>query len=434
MSRKINGKTWLGVLFVPVLALGLSAACKSAPVAADSAIDAGAGAGGPATGNTASGYRVLAPIQSGDLTLFPVVRADGKAGEGAAFLTLDEGLRSGEVEVTEAGNARGLVRSRGGRQPVYQGDQVNTLVLINHSKRPLVLLAGEIVTGGKQDRIVASDRIVPNDSDPVDLNVFCVEHGRWTETSNKFGAAANAPAKSFMVQPEVRRQAMVAKDQQQVWNAVGGAISGMAQAAAPVATQTPHSGSASNTVVTNNSNVEMNSEMITMLPSTGRNLGTTSYAKTMAMDAVAQKVDAAAPELTRAREQVLVQLKQENAIGVVVAVHGQIIWADLFADNELLARYWVKLVRSYAAEGLTTVGGHRAEATVAQAQRFLDTPMHGEEKSQGDVGVYRTLESQAGTTDQFVLESLLPGLREEVHVSRVKVYRPAGVQPVGMLQ
>jgi ARG/rhodanese/phosphatase superfamily protein len=117
-----------------------------------------------------------------------------------------------------------------------------------------------------------------------------------------------------------------------------------------------------------------------------------------------------------------------------VAVRGEIIWADLFADNGLLARYWVKLVRSYAAEGLTTVGGHRAEATVAQAQRFLDMPMHGEEKSTGEVGVCRTLESQAGMIDQFVLESLLPGLHEEVHVSRVKVNRPASMQPVDMLR
>jgi hypothetical protein len=420
----------MGVLCVPVLALGLGVAWKSAPVAASGEL-------GPVTPTVARGYRVLAPIQSGDLTLFPVARADGKAGVGAAFLTLDEGLRSGEVEVTEAGNARGLVRPRGGRQPVYQGDQVNTLVLINHSRKPLVLLAGEIVTGGKQDRIVASDRIVPSDSDPVDLSVFCVEHGRWTETSNKFGAAAKAPAQSFMVQPTVRQEAMVAKDQQQVWNAVGGAVSSMAQAAAPAATPLlhPHPGSGSTTVTTGGSDdIAVSSETITMLPSTGRTLGTTSYAKTMEMDAVVQKVDAAAPELTKAREQVLVQLKQENAIGVVVAVRGEIIWADLFADHGLLARYWVKLVRSYAAEGLTTVGGHTAEATVAQAQRFLDAPMRGEGKSQGEVGVYRTLESQAGTTDQFVLESLLPGLHEEVHVSRVKVNRAARLETIGAIE
>jgi hypothetical protein len=80
------------------------------------------------------------------------------------------------------------------------------------------------------------------------------------------------------------------------------------------------------------------------------------------------------------------------------------------------------------------MSGHRVEATQAAAQRFLDTPMRGEEKSQGEVGVYRTVESQAGTTDQFVLESLLPGLHEEVHVSRVKVNGAGSAEPLTMIQ
>lgn len=49
------------------------------------------------------------------------------------------------------------------------------LVLVNNSKRPLLLLASEIVTGAKQDRIIGKDRLVPLESDPVDLRVFCVE-------------------------------------------------------------------------------------------------------------------------------------------------------------------------------------------------------------------------------------------------------------------
>ena len=69
-------------------------------------------AGGPGEG--ASGpYRVLAPIESGNLLLFPVVRTDGKSTVETPFITLDEGLKSGEVEVTEAGRARGLVRPQG---------------------------------------------------------------------------------------------------------------------------------------------------------------------------------------------------------------------------------------------------------------------------------------------------------------------------------
>ena len=71
-------------------------------------------AGGPE--ESASGpYRVLAPIESGNLLLFPVVRADEKSTTETPFITLDEGLKSGEVEVTEAGRARGLVRREGRR-------------------------------------------------------------------------------------------------------------------------------------------------------------------------------------------------------------------------------------------------------------------------------------------------------------------------------
>ena len=158
-------------------------------------------------------------------------------------------------------------------------------------------------------------------------------------------------------------------------------------------------------------------------------LGTTSYAKAMNNALVAQKVDEVAPALESSREAVLSQLKAEHAVGVVVAVHGEVIWADIFADSDLLVRYWSKLVRSYAAEGLTEIGGHVRTATLANAQRFLDTPMRGAEKSEGEVGVYRYLEAKAGTTDQFVLESLLPGAGYDVHVSRLKVKGVPGVHP-----
>src|SRR3989440_6016703 len=202
-------------------------------------------AAGPVESN---GYKVLKPIESGDLTLFPVVRAGGKMPPADQFLTLDEGLKNGEVEVTEAGRVWGLVRSRGGATLPNREDQVNTLVLVNNSKRPLLLLAGEIVTGGKQDRVIAKDRIVPPGGDPIDLSVFCIEHGRWTESSEKFGATAKTSMGSFMVQPTVRQEAMVAKDQQQVWNSVDGAISTMAVAAAPAMGMVNSRGSASSTV------------------------------------------------------------------------------------------------------------------------------------------------------------------------------------------
>src|SRR5947209_19748576 len=56
-----------------------------------------------------SGYKVLEPIRHGSLTVFPIVVP--KSYSTGEFMTLDEGLRSGEVVVTEYGNVRGLVRS-----------------------------------------------------------------------------------------------------------------------------------------------------------------------------------------------------------------------------------------------------------------------------------------------------------------------------------
>jgi hypothetical protein len=135
---------------------------------------------------------------------------------------------------------------------------------------------------------------------------------------------------------------------------------------------------------------------------------------------VSAKVDEAAAPLMKSRDQVLAQLRQEHAVGVVVAVRGEIVWADLFADTELLSRYWTKLVRSYAAESLTE-SDTQSKATVADAQRFLDAPSGGTETSEGDVGVYRYRELKAAGTETFVLESLLPGTGYDVHTSKLKL-------------
>ena len=342
-------------------------------------------------------YRVLAPIESGNLLLFPVIRASGKSNSSTPFLTLDEGLKNGAVEVTEAGKVRGLVRRRDNGPAIWSehpGDQVNTLVLVNNSGQPLLLLAGEIVTGGKQDRVIAKDRIVPPGSDPIDLSVFCIEPGRWVESSAEFGASAKAPAASFMVEPSIRQNAMAAKDQQQVWASVHDSISAVAAAPAPASAGSP--------------------VMLAPPPTT------TSYAKAMQSESFKAKVDQAAAPLMKSREEIMAQLRKEGAVGVVVAVRGELVWADLFSNTELLSRYWTKLVRSYAAESLNP-GETHPTPTVADAQKFLETPTGGRETSEGSVGVYRYSELKSEGTETFVLESLLPDAKYDVHISKLKL-------------
>src|SRR5205807_7477950 len=83
--------------------------------------------------NGTPALKVLEPIRHGNLTVFPIVAS--RSYPRGEFLTLDEGLRSGDVIVTEYGNVQGLVRRRTRPSISHEGAQVNKLVLINNSKR-----------------------------------------------------------------------------------------------------------------------------------------------------------------------------------------------------------------------------------------------------------------------------------------------------------
>jgi hypothetical protein len=348
-------------------------------------------------GPSSSAFKVLEPIGHGNLTVFPVVAPQSYAtGE---FLTLDEGLRSGEVVVTEYGNVRGLLRRRNPAAMQHDIAEVNRLVLINNSKRPLLLLAGEIVTGGKQDRVIGKDRIVPSESDPVDLSVFCVEPGRWVASSDHFGASGTTYASgsaggvspgTLMAQPSVRAKAMGDKDQNQVWAEVRKQQQSMT---VEVAAGAPG----------------VNADEIR---------STSSYARVMENKDVKEKVDEVAKPIEHNYQSLIKQLRDRKAVGVVVAVNGRIIWADVFASTELLERYWPKLVRSYASEAVVT-RAKAGEASWAQAEAFLREMEGRRETIESEPGIYRHTEINGDGFKAFALTSLLPKTGFEVHVAKM---------------
>lgn len=343
-----------------------------------------------------SDYKVLPPIRHGNLTVFPVVSSTSHDTNG--FLTLDEGLRTGEVEVTESGSVRGMIRRHPPQgvivpdYPVRDGAQVNKLVLVNNSKRPLLLLAGEIVTGGKQDRVIGKDRIVPAESDPIDLDVFCVEPGRWVGASSKF-EIAHGVAGGVMAAPSVRGSAMANKDQAKVWSEVGRAREQMT--------------------------VEVQASASPAAPSAVADLGrTTSYAKVMQNDEVKSKVDSVAQPIEQEYESTIKQLRDRKAIGVVVAVNGEIVWADLFASTNLLEKYWPKLVRSYATEAVVT-RAKGAQVNEKTAQTFLED-MHGRHETvDREPGLYRHTEVSGDGFKAFELTSLLPRTGFAIHIAKM---------------
>ncbi len=341
-------------------------------------------------GTIASEYKVLPPITKGNLSLFPVV--GGKNADTAKLLTLDEGLRSGAVIVTEAGSLQGLLRP-GTSYPRDVSAQVNRLVLVNNSDRPLLLLAGEVVTGGKQDRVIGVDRIVPAKSEPVDLSVFCVEPGRWVASSQHFNSMNSA-----MAQPSVRLPAMALRDQSSVWENAAAARKGMAKAAPQAASVIG---------------------------------GTTSYAKVMQNPEVEKKVASVAADY----DGLMRELRKVGAKGVVVAVNGRIVWADVFASTDLLDKYWQKLIRSYAAESLTNVG-QKEQVDQRSAQAFLDKLQGKREVIETEPGLFSRSEISGDDYKVFTLTSLLHADAYTVHLAKMSCRDagPVAVQSLPILR
>jgi len=332
----------------------------------------------PPPGRSEGEWRLLGPVTYENISVFPVVSSTSQ--DTSPFLTLEEGLSTGEVLVREQGS-EGLVRGRDGR-PVYvpqnnTGASVNQLVLINRSRRPLLLLAGELVSGGKQDRVIGKDRIIPAGAPPLPLSVFCVEHGRWTGVS-QFTAAKT------IVHPSVREKAAVDQEQAYVWDAVRSGTTSKAAPAAPAARMSMR-------------------DIQGAIDTNGR---TEAYEKIYQSRAVGVSIDDFVEEVRVRFARATSGLKEERVVGVVVAYGGEVAWSDIFASGDLFDHYWNKLLRSYAVEALARPT-YRAVASRDNANSFLRR-LNGHETEETEPGVYRWREINEGWLAQIELDALQP--------------------------
>jgi ARG and Rhodanese-Phosphatase-superfamily-associated Protein domain len=311
-------------------------------------------------------WRVLGPITHGNLSVYPVI-SNFKA-DTSDFLTLDEGLAAGEVRITERGQLRNTVyRERHSRQwppvseerPQYEGASVNELMLINQSDRPLLLLAGEVVSGGKQTRIIGADLIVPPKSNPLPLSVFCVEHGRWTSGAGSFGVGG------AIAHPEIRKEAQVNKSQSGVWDSV-------ARAQSVLASPSP----------------------------------TSSYLEAVSSPQAKRVIDQTASSMADDYErEVRAKVGASSAVGVVVAINGQLVWSDIFPSAALFRKYWPKLLRSYVLEADGRAKGFADAPSTKSALAFL-LEDGGRVTVKEEPGAYRRTEIAANDYQIVAIEAL----------------------------
>jgi hypothetical protein len=352
------------------------------------------------------GWRILEPVTYENMSVFPVVASNTRSTD--EFITLDEGLSSGAVMVSERG-AEIMRRSRDGRPapPQYSGASVNELVLVNHGNKPLILLAGEMVSGGKQDRIIGKDRIVPVGAEPLPLDVFCVEHGRWSN-------GANFSAANTMVHPSVREKAAVDQAQQEVWAAVR---NGSNVTAAPGTVMASRDGfwaeTPPNAAGSGGGSAGARSTVAAPAITAGSinvtvdgGAQTAAYQKLYNNSTVNRSLDPFVDEIQRRFARATSELKGEHVVGVVIAYGGEVAWSDNFASPQLFERYWTKLLRSYVVEALARPGTKEV-ATLKDAEEFL-RPLKGTEKIESDPDVYRWREVTQGRMVAIELQALKP--------------------------
>jgi len=232
------------------------------------------------------GHSAARAVEVAGVQLVPIHAANVKAD--TDYLTLDEALKAGVFTVAE----------------LDQGT-VNTLSISNTGTKPVFLMAGDLVLGGKQDRIVATSLVVEPKTTDQRLSAFCVEHGRWQAKSG--GMKFDNDAAKGQVDIAVKKAAVGAKNQSAVWQAVAA----------------------------NNASLGVRAEG-------------GSFRATYDSEKVAKQLDDAMRTAQPARD--------GKAVGYAVLMDSEVVAMDLFESSGLCAKLSEKLLRSYLISALS--GGY----------------------------------------------------------------------------
>ncbi len=242
----------------------------------------------------------------------------GPSTQGPVPLTLQEALGNGSVRVLETGT-------------------VNELKIENTGDEDVFIQSGDIVKGGRQDRVLAMSFILPPKSGEVSLSAFCVEHGRWSargaESAAAFSSTTEAlpsreaklamrapmpvsPPSYTAGEPRIAGEMAgggVYSRQQKVWNSVAATQTRLSdELSAPVAS--PRSATSLQLSLENEKLKEARAGYMTALES----LGT----------------------------------QADDIVGYAVAIDGTVSTADVYPSNALFRKMWPKLLAAAVTEAI----------------------------------------------------------------------------------
>ncbi len=277
------------------------------------------------------------PAKLGRLTIFPVSLSTVNRLGGV--LTMDQALAKKLLVIDELKSAR-----------------VSRAKFVNKSGDKMIfLMAGEVITGGKQNRTLTSDALLGPDSATV-LELYCVQRGRWSGVANFAGPTTVAPL-------AVRAKAVGKAGQGAVWAEVARA----------------------------------NRRMRTVTAS-GDLAAAMTTTKTV-------------KRLAKLRKPITAKLPRDCA-GVVVADGERIVAADLFNSPEMFAAMKDKVLNSYLSQyedAKLTAAGRVARPSQEDVRKYLQACYKARFAAADTRGVGKLYKLSGACTGQTLAHVKSPG-------------------------
>jgi hypothetical protein len=282
--------------------------------------------GSASTGNETidSEYWLTGPYTFENLAVFIVCSPDRIDAE--VLLTLDEAIEREYVIVHEIGD-------------------VGELEVENVSEHPVFIQCGDIVKGGRQDRVLRYDIVVAGQSGRQPLASFCVEQGRWTKRGDELETLFESSSKR-VAHRDIKLAIKAAESQSEVWDKVA--------------------------------DMEDKLSLHVRGGRAGDLFSPSSLPLMLENDQIQQLTDKYVGSVV---EQIGTQ---KDGVGLISVINGQINCADIYRSSSLFDRQFSKLIEAAAAEAIAEKreGGIVPMVGQEAVRKWLDQADSGELRSE----------------------------------------------------
>ena len=226
------------------------------------------------------------PFESRGLQIFMITGITAMSDK--SYITLSEALANKKVTVHETGN-------------------VDELSIDNDSDGYVFIHSGDIVKGGKQDRTMAYDIIVPPKSKNIPLKSFCVESGRWQKRGHEDVSDFQSNTK-MLSSKELRLAAKYEGNQGKVWNKVS------------------------------KQQEKLNKRSIESKNGYYTQVNNNESASSLQLTLESEELNKAKQDMAEYFTDLLIT-SHSNAIGYAYAINGEIYGVDVYNDRQLFNKY-----------------------------------------------------------------------------------------------